>query len=175
MIPHKCIFFLPPHIGIHMARLYFSRTTFLLSLSVMILTGCSLRAISQQKGTKINGNVGWNNRQVILDGSISPSHQIFLCTWYNNQQAAGIQSSFVLVEHLEAASLCSLNYSGRTFGGVETSLMLPDLFRGGSLFIAGCQVTFCLVIEVTWHEAFICHQKVVDQAIYFSEEFFCHS
>lgn len=163
---------IPPHTGIYMARLYFSRTPFLLSLSLIFLIGCSLRAISQQK---INGHMGWNNRQVIFRWLHFPSHQTFLCTWYNNQQAAGIQSSFVLVEHLEAASLCSLNYSGGTFGGVETFLMLPDLFCRGSLFIAGCQVTFCLVIEVTWHEAFICHQKVVDQAIYFSEEFFCHS
>lgn len=110
-----------------------------------------------------------------IDGSIFlPLRCLSVPDTIINRQP-GIQSSFVLVEHLEAASLCSLNYCGGTFGGAESSLMLPDLFHGGHSFIAGCQVTSCLVTEVTWHEAFICHQKVVDQTIYFSKEFFCHS
>lgn len=157
-----------------MAGLCFSRTSFLLSLALVFLAGCSLRAISQQKGPKINGNVGWRNSQVLFRWLHYSPPQTFVPD-INNQQAAGVQSSSVLVEPLEAAPLCSLNYSGGTFGGAESSLMLPDLFHGGPLFIAGCQVTSCLVTEVTWHEAFICHRKVVDQAIYFSKEFFCHS
>lgn len=90
-----------------------------------------------------------SNSQVLFRWLHFSFPQTFVCILYNYQQAAGIQSNFVLVEDLEAASLCSLNYSGGTFGGAESSLMLPDLFHGGLLFIAGCQVTSCLVIEVT--------------------------